>query len=101
MRLPVFADSARSPPAPVGRFVLASPNYRAALHRGIGIAQSLKQRLQISLPPRFSEARRGHDEGSMTGGCSHDPVTVTAQGVPVDLAGTGPVGQYPPAFSPL
>ncbi|MBD0865090.1 MAG: hypothetical protein GDA36_05505 [Rhodobacteraceae bacterium] len=51
------------------------------LYRGIGIAQSLKQRLQISLPPRCSEARRGHDGESMTGGRSHDPVTAaTAQG---------------------
>ena len=38
----------------------------------------------------------------MTGGRSHDPVTVvTAQGVPVGLAGIGLVGQYPPARSPL
>ena len=35
-------------------YVLASPNHRSALHRGIGIAQSEK-----GLPPRFSRARRG------------------------------------------
>ncbi|MBD0865226.1 MAG: hypothetical protein GDA36_06245 [Rhodobacteraceae bacterium] len=41
-------------------FCLANPNYRAALHRGIGIDQSRKRRLEISLPPpRFSAARRG------------------------------------------
>ena len=28
-------------------------------HRGIGSAQSLKQRLEFSLPPRFPQARRG------------------------------------------
>ncbi|MBD0864620.1 MAG: hypothetical protein GDA36_02930 [Rhodobacteraceae bacterium] len=56
-RLP--AGSARLPPSPVGCFVLASPNYRAALHRGISITQSLTQRLELSLPPRFSRARRG------------------------------------------
>ncbi|MBD0865043.1 MAG: hypothetical protein GDA36_05245 [Rhodobacteraceae bacterium] len=53
---------------------MTSPNYRAVLRRGIGIAQSLKQRLELSLPPRFSEARRG--QGSMTSSHSHDPVTV-------------------------
>jgi len=38
----------------------------------------------------------------MTGGFSHDPVTVaTAQGIPVGLDDTGPVGQYPPVRSPL
>ncbi|MBD0865171.1 MAG: hypothetical protein GDA36_05950 [Rhodobacteraceae bacterium] len=51
------AGSARSPSSPVGRFVLASPKYRAVLHRGIGIARSLKRRLEIRLPPRFSTAR--------------------------------------------
>ncbi|MBD0865694.1 MAG: hypothetical protein GDA36_08885 [Rhodobacteraceae bacterium] len=40
-------------------YVLASPNYRAVLHRGIGIAQPRKRRLDIRLPPRFSKARRG------------------------------------------
>ncbi|MBD0866109.1 MAG: hypothetical protein GDA36_11190 [Rhodobacteraceae bacterium] len=53
------AGSVRLPPSPVGRLVLASPNYRAVLHRCIGIAQSLKRRLEIRLPPRFSEVRRG------------------------------------------
>ncbi|MBD0864634.1 MAG: hypothetical protein GDA36_03005 [Rhodobacteraceae bacterium] len=38
---------------------LANLNYRAARHRGIGIAQFLKRRLEIRLPPRFSRARRG------------------------------------------
>jgi len=38
----------------------------------------------------------------MTGGCSHDPVTVaTAQGGPVVLADMGLVGQYLPALLPL
>ncbi|MBD0865843.1 MAG: hypothetical protein GDA36_09705, partial [Rhodobacteraceae bacterium] len=34
------AGFVRLSPSPVGRFVLASSNYRAVLHRGIGIAQS-------------------------------------------------------------
>ncbi|MBD0866205.1 MAG: hypothetical protein GDA36_11750 [Rhodobacteraceae bacterium] len=36
LRMILFAGllrSARLPPSPVGRFVLASPNYRAVLHR--------------------------------------------------------------------
>ena len=38
----------------------------------------------------------------MTGGPFADLVTVvTAQGVPIGLAGTGLVGQYAPARSPL
>ncbi|MBD0866398.1 MAG: hypothetical protein GDA36_12815 [Rhodobacteraceae bacterium] len=80
---------------------MASTNCRAVLHRGIGIAQSLKRRLQISLPRVFLNPA-GVDAGRMTGGRSHDPVTVTtAQDIPVDLAGIGLVGQYPPACSPL
>jgi len=48
------------------------------LHRGIGIAQSLKQRLQISMPRVVS----------ITGGLLHiDPVTrmATTQGIPLAL----------------
>ncbi|MBD0864911.1 MAG: hypothetical protein GDA36_04520 [Rhodobacteraceae bacterium] len=95
-----LASSARLPPSPVGRFVLASlasPNYRARCrpkkmrHRGIGSAQSLKQRLELSLPLALFPS----PQGSMTGGYSHDSVTVaTTQGIPVGLAGIGPVGQY-------
>ncbi|MBD0865239.1 MAG: hypothetical protein GDA36_06320 [Rhodobacteraceae bacterium] len=89
------------PLSPVGRFVLASPNYRAARHRGIGIPKhcSIPQAVFGYLPaPAFSPG----SQGSMTGGFSHDPVTVaTAQGIPVGLAGTSLVGQYPPARSPL
>ena len=59
------AGSARLPPAPAGRFVLASLNYRAVRHRGIGIAQSRKRRLEFRLPPP------GVDDGRMTGGFSH------------------------------
>ena len=71
------AGSARLPPLPVGCFVLANPNYRAVRHRGIGIAQPRKRRLEFSLPPRFFPGT----QGSMTGGRSHDPVTVvTTQG---------------------
>ncbi|MBD0865176.1 MAG: hypothetical protein GDA36_05975 [Rhodobacteraceae bacterium] len=40
------------------RVVLVSPHYRAVLHRGIGSAQSRKRRLEFSLPPRCSQARR-------------------------------------------
>ncbi|MBD0865165.1 MAG: hypothetical protein GDA36_05910 [Rhodobacteraceae bacterium] len=56
-RLP--AGSARLLLSPFGRSVLASPKYRAALYRGIGIAQSLTRRLELRLPPRCSRARRG------------------------------------------
>ncbi|MBD0866270.1 MAG: hypothetical protein GDA36_12125 [Rhodobacteraceae bacterium] len=56
MRLPVFTGQVLPDchQVPVGR-----PDYRAARHHGIGIAQSRKRRLQISLPPRCSQARRG------------------------------------------
>ncbi|MBD0865455.1 MAG: hypothetical protein GDA36_07550 [Rhodobacteraceae bacterium] len=56
------AGAARLPPSPAGRLVLASPNYRAALHRGISSAQSRKRCLEISLPPAFFRS----PQGSMT-----------------------------------
>ncbi|MBD0864819.1 MAG: hypothetical protein GDA36_04000 [Rhodobacteraceae bacterium] len=56
------AGSARLPPAPAGCFVFASPNYRAARHRGIGIAQSLNQHLEFSLPRVFPKPA-GVDDG--------------------------------------
>jgi len=65
LRMILFAGllrSARLPPVPVGRFVLASPDYRAVLHRGIGIAQPRKRRLDIRLPPRFP-GPAGIDDG--------------------------------------
>jgi len=71
---------------------LASPNYRAVLHPGIGIPKhcSIPQAVFGDQPaPAFSPG----SQGLMTGGFSHDPVTVaTAQGIPVGLAGTDLVG---------
>ena len=52
------AGSARLPPAPIERLVLASPKYRAVRHRGISIAQSRKRGLVFSLPPCCSRARK-------------------------------------------
>jgi len=72
-------------------------------HRGIGIAQSRKRRLQISLPPRFLKPAGFGDGGLMTGGRSHNPVTVvTTQGNPGWPCWHRPCRpQYPPARSPL
>ena len=74
-------------------------DYRAALHCGIGIAQSLTRRSEFSLHPRCSPGT----QGSMTGGCSHDPVTVaTAQGRPGCPCWHRPCRSIPAcAFAPL
>ena len=40
-------------------YVLASPNYRAVLHRGIGIAQSRKRGLKIRLAPALFPGPQG------------------------------------------
>ncbi|MBD0865207.1 MAG: hypothetical protein GDA36_06135 [Rhodobacteraceae bacterium] len=77
--------------------VLVSPNYRVVLHRGIGIAQSLKRRLRISMPPHFP-GHAGVDDGRAV----HDPVTaVVARGIPVWPCWHRPCRSYPPARSPL
>ncbi|MBD0865675.1 MAG: hypothetical protein GDA36_08785 [Rhodobacteraceae bacterium] len=66
-----------------------SPNYRAVRHRGIGIAQPSSGVCRSACPAFFPSP-----QGSMTGAVLYDPVKVaTAQGIPV--------GQYPPARSPL
>jgi len=63
--------------------ILGAVQAKAARHHAIGIAQSLKRRLQIRLSPRFPRPAGVDDKGSMTGGCTHDPVTVaTMQGNP-------------------
>ncbi|MBD0864338.1 MAG: hypothetical protein GDA36_01390 [Rhodobacteraceae bacterium] len=54
------AGSARLPPAPAGRFVLASPNYRAALHRAKTL---LNPQAWRSACPRVVPGPAGADDG--------------------------------------
>ena len=89
------AGCARLPSAPVGCFVLASPNYRAARHRGI-VHCAIPQ---AAFADQSAPALFRSPQGLMTGGCSHNPVTVATPAG--GLAGTGPVGRYAPACLPL
>ncbi|MBD0864746.1 MAG: hypothetical protein GDA36_03605, partial [Rhodobacteraceae bacterium] len=86
------AGFARLPTSSVGHLVLASPNYRAVRHRDIGIAQSRKRRLQISLPPRFLKPAGVDNEGVDDGRPTVRMIPsrwLTAHSIPVGLAGTG------------
>ncbi|MBD0864899.1 MAG: hypothetical protein GDA36_04455 [Rhodobacteraceae bacterium] len=76
----------------------APRRFCSGVHRA-KVLLNLSSGVWISAYPRIFPKPAGVDDGRMTGGRSHEPVTVViAQGIPVGLAGIGLICQYSPVL---